>query len=471
MKLDLNFVGIPVASIVVLLSSPSFGDASLTAALAKAYENSHQLEVARANLRSLDEGVVVAQSAKRPTASGTVTHERSQFYTRQTSFSGTTTRFSDFNERTSVTISAQQLISDFGRSDLTLASAEMRVKAGRQSLMDLEQGVLLNAVIAYMDVRRASNVVALTQSNVRVLQEQQKAAQDRYDVGELTKTDVSQTEARLAIAVGDLERAKGDFAVAREAYASITGSYPSDTPMPKERITLPESADAAEKLAIQNHPRMLEAQFTQALAQFDLNAAEKNRLPTISASLNLAAQSNTNNNSNPARSMSVGVTASVPIYQGGRLDSEVRRARIELGRAQANLQLVSVQTKQSVRSAYADWVAAKTAITASQQQIESAEVAYEGVREEASLGARTTLDVLDAEQEVLSARSRLIAAERNVVVARYGLLSEIGALTAAKLGLSVNLYDAEKNYKAVTETKLGMKRDKIFNKLSEKWSR
>ena len=295
--------GLSGLAIAISFASPSAAHDTLKQALEAAYENSAQLKAARANLLSLDEGVVQARAAQRLNVSG-----QAQFSRTRNDLALSLTNPRRYTDASSVTLTATQLITDFGRTELGVYSAQLEVLSGREALKDIEQSVLLNAVIAYMNTRRAADVVRLSESNVRVLREQLSASKDRFEVGEVTRTDVSQTEARLAQAIGDLENAKGQFEVAREGYRATIGSYPSGTHKPANLPAMPKSGAAAEKQALDNHPRMREAQFDQSAAEITLATARKNRNPSITGSLSLSTADPNQGDNNARSTVTLGVT-------------------------------------------------------------------------------------------------------------------------------------------------------------------
>jgi len=447
-----------IAAIAALTVSASFAEAqTLKEAMEEAYQNNPSLLAARASLAGTDEGVAAAAAALRPTISGSATATESRNFDTDTD-----------SDSWTLAITASQTIWGGGRGVLGLTASELEVLSVRQDLLDTEQGILLSAVEAFMNVRRDADNVRLSQNNVRVLSEQLRASNDRFEVGEVTRTDVSQTEARLAGARSSLELAKGTLNVSRETYRATVGSYPTTPFSPTGLPSLPASADIAEQVALASHPRILAAQFDVSAAELGLEIARRALQPTITGSVSVQRSKSAMGN-DPVDSGSVSITGSVPIYQGGALSSEIRAATASANAARIALQQANLITRQSVRSAYANWQASVAGITASQEQVRASRIAFEGVSEEASLGARTTLDVLDAEQEFRNAESALISAARDEVVARFSVLAEMGQLTAEKMGLNVTLFDPTENYEAVNKSSpLGSRRDALLDKILER---
>ncbi len=407
---------------------------TLSDALVLTYQTNPQLVISRTTLRQSDEGVLGAQSALRPTV------------TANASASKKLTGDSTGPASGSLSVTASQLLFDGGSSKLGIEAARYAVLSDRQALISTEQNVLLDAVTAYMDVRRDLQFVRLAENNVRVLGEQVRAAKDRFEVGEVTRTDVSQAEARLAAAVSNLERSKALLQISEQTYKAVVGNMPSKLQAPPTPPQIPATALAAENLAVSRHPRILEAQFDVQASEMALERAKLNRQPTVSGSVSAGRGFNTQDDD---AELTAGITGSLPLYKGGRLNSDRRSAMAALERSKAVVQLQALITRQAVNSAYANWQASRAAIQSGNEQVRAAQIAFDGVSEEARLGARTTLDVLDAEQDLLDARSALISAFRDEQVAAYTVLSEMGLMTASHLNLGVEAYDPDVNYSAV----------------------
>ncbi len=411
------------------LSGPARSE-TLADALVSAYKNSNLIEQNRAVLRAADEDVASAVAALRPVLEWVA----SASYVDSPQNPGVSS---------TLAIQGRVLVTDFGRSKINIDIAKEAVLATRQALVNVEQDVLLSAVSSYFGVRSAMENVAINQNSVRVLDETLRATQDQFDVGEVTRTDVAQAEARLAAARASLAAAEGQLAAAREAYKATTGQYPTALATAPTPPALPRVLDDARSIAQRSHPAIRQAQHQAAGADLSVAFAVAQRLPVINGTAGV------NLNENSANTSSIGIEMRQTIYSGGALSAVHRKAIANRDAARSALLQTSVIVTQNVGSSWADIEVARAQITATERQIAAATIAYDGVREEAKLGARTTLDVLDAEQALLDARSNRITAEANLQVAIYSLLSSMGLLTAEYLNLSVPIYDPEAYYNAV----------------------
>jgi outer membrane protein len=439
---------------------------TLADALAAAYVNSGLLDQNRALLRAADEDVAQAVANLRPII------DWSADLRRDFSRAGTAGLTRSSGETTAnLGIVASLLLYDFGRSDFLTEAAKETVLATREALRSVEQVVLLTAVRAYMDVIRNRQFVSLRRNNLRLLQEELRAARDRFEVGEVTRTDVAQAEAAVALAQGGLAVAEGNLARAVEEFLEAVGRGPGDLRTPGDLTRLGGDPAAAKAAALQRHPDILEAQRNVTVAELNMQAAAAARRPT----LNLTGRLGTTNDladSEFSRSGSVGLELRGPIYQGGRLSSLERQARAQRDQRLAQLHLVGLQVKQDVGNAFANLRAARAGREANREAVRAARVAFEGTREEAKLGARTTLDVLDAEQDLLDAEANLISANADVVIAAYSVLASMGDLTARDLGLAVQTYDPAAHYDLVKDAPVpsspqGQKLDRVLRALGK----
>lgn len=416
-----------------------------------AYRHSALLDQQRAVLRAADEDVATAMAALRPVLDWTLQHtfiEREGMETTSTV----------------AELTASMTLYDFGRSQAAINSAKETVLATRYALIGVEQNILLTSVQAFMSVRAATEQVELQQNSVRLLGQELQAAQDRFDVGEITVTDVAQANAQLAASRASLSAAEGDLQVAYEDYAAATGAKPKGLSAPPPLPKLPASLAAAQSSAQKSHPSILQASRMVAASELGVAAAVAERNPTISGTL--SGQANKYGDSQ----MALGLQMSQTIYSGGRLSSFHRRAMAARDQARATLLNVSRQVDQAVGIAWANIDVAGAQIRAIDQQISAAQQAYDGVREEATLGARTTLDVLDAEQSLLEARADKITAEANLQLAHYQLLSAMGVLTVKDLNLGIPTYDPSAYYNAVRDapytSRQGESLDRVLRSLN-----
>lgn len=409
---------------------------NLADALVGAYEYSRLIEQNRALLRAADEDVAIAVSALRPVIDFVTTISRSLS---ETTSGGVTLTDREIST-SSLELTASMLLYDNGRSRLNIQAAQELVLATRAALVDIEQIVLLRAVEAYMNVIDAIETVEIRENNVRVLTEEFRASQDRFEVGEVTRTDVALSEAALAEARSNLSAAQGNLVNRRQEYLTAIGREPGQLEPPPPLPARPASIDAAKSVAVRNHPSVQQAQFEVSAAELTILSAEAALGPTVRlfGSVGVTESRNDVLDSDDA---SVGVDYSQPIYRGGRLAADIRQAMAQRDQARANLLQVQDNVAQDVATALIRFRVAEAQLQATDRRIQAADVAFRGVREEAALGARTTLDVLDSEQSLLDAQAARISAQTELNIAAYEILSAQGVLTAANLNLGVQLYD------------------------------
>ena len=465
--LKLRTKGWLVAFGLTLMSVQSAQAETLSDALIGAFNHSGLLEQNRALLRAADEDVAVATAALRPILNFTGSIGRT--YARTTN--RTTSVLSETNGTSaSMGLSADLLIYDGGQSKLAIEAAKENVLSTRARLLSLEQSVLLRGIQAYMNVLRASETVGLRQSNVRLITQELRAARDRFEVGEITRTNVALAEARLASARSSLAAAEGGLISAEEEYRAAIGRTPGRLGKPG---TLPETASSVEKaksIAVRNHPDMQAVQHDVAAAE--LNVLRANAAMSGSVRLRGGVNRTENATANTStNSGSLSLEASVPIYQGGRLSALHRQAMARRDGARAGLHIVRLQIEQQVGNAFAQLRVSAASRDASQRQIRAASVAFRGVREEASVGSRTTLDVLNAEQELLDARFALVNVQTDEIIAAYTALSAMGLLTAKHLNLPVQQYDPAAYYNMVKDAPArsvqGDKLDRVLRALGK----
>jgi outer membrane protein len=403
----------------------------LADALVSAYNHSRLLEQNRALLRATDEEVASSLAALRPIISWAagVTH------------GSTVPAGQDFSS--SVSLNADLLLWDFGRSKLATEVAKESVLATREALISVEQNVLLGAVQAYMNVIRAREFVSLRQNNLRLITQELRAARDRFELGEVTQTDVSIAEARLALSRANLAAAEGDLFAAGEQYVAAIGHPPGQLSAAPSAPSTARTLDQAKSIGQRTHPSIRQAQREVTINELSIAIAEAALKPTLSLSGRAAlSQGGTT-------STSLSLNMSGPIYRGGSLSSQIRGAIARRDAARAALLQSSILVTQNIGIAWANVSVAAAQLQATDRQIRASRVAFRGVSEEATLGARTTLDVLNAEQELLDAEAGRISAYTDYYVATYALLREMGLLTAAHLGLGIVAYDPEAYYNAV----------------------
>jgi len=455
---------------ILLLGGMLAGQAkseTLADTLASAYENSGLLEQNRALLRAADEDVAQIVSELRPILSWSADISRTFGRTQSSNFPERSITSNDLT----IGLSLDLLLYDFGRTNLRVQAAKETVLATRETLRSIEQQVLLRAVTAYMNVRRTRELVAVRRNNLGLLREELRAAEDRFEVGEVTRTDVALAEAQFASARSGLASAEGELSQAIEEFGRAVGRAPGQLRVPDRLPQLSDDAGAAKSIALRNHPDMRKAQFDVAAADLTVTAAEAAMRPTINLSTRLSGGEELGG-SDFDRQGSVGVSVSGPIYQGGRLSSAVRQAAAQRDARRGALHTTSLEVARNVGNAYARLRAARASRVAGQEQVRAARLAFQGVSEEARLGARTTLDVLDAEQDLLDAQAGLISSEADFYIAAYEVLSTIGQLTVKDLNLNVKTYDPAAYYNLVKDAPVpispqGRKLDRVLRALNK----
>ncbi|RPE70958.1 outer membrane protein [Pacificibacter maritimus] len=426
-------------AMVVALSPAALSAESLGDALASAYKNSGLLEQNRANLRATDEGVAAAVSAMRPTLGYTA----SAGYDAVGGGAGAWAKSLEF--------SASMTLFTFGKNKLSVDAAKETVLATRASLVAIEQDVLGAAISAYMDVRYYEAQANVRANSVRLNQQNLRAAQDRFEVGEITRTEVSQVEAQLASARSLNAAAQGQVLSAREAYKVAVGNYPSNLSTPPSVKVPASTVDEAVRLAVQSHPAIKALQHRISALDLAVQIAERGLLPTVSASASRTYGSDWNDNALTVENSrdSFGIVARGNIYAGGNGASAIRKAQANLDAARAELHTSARQVEQNVRTAWSMLSVTAASSKATAASVQAQRVAYQGVKEEADLGASTTLDVLEAEQDLLDAQVLAIQARINSESAVFSLLSAMGLLTVSHLNLDVPVYDPAAYYNAV----------------------
>jgi len=432
----------------LLFSGPAMAE-TLTGALAKAYQNNASLNAARAGVRVTNEGVPLAKSGYRPQIVGS----GSTSVTNQAGTQITTGQFG---------VQIQQAIFDGFQTQNNVRAAEARVRASSESLRNTEQNVLFNAVSAFMDVIRDRRVAGFRQRNLEFLAEQVRSADSRFEVGEGTRTDVAQAQASRSAAEAQLSAARAQVQVSEATYRQLVGENPGQLQAASPAASLlPPSMEDAFVIAMRQHPAIMATQHLVDVAGFAVNAAEGALLPQVSAQASVQSQlrygpsatglpgvGNTTTTTNTA---TIGLNLTVPIYSGGRSSAQVRQSKESLGQARIEVDVTRDEVRQAVASAWTQYVASREVAAANRQLVSAADLALSGVTEERNVGQRTTLDVLNAQADVINAQINLASSERDQVVASYAILSAIGALTVRTLGLPVNEHRPSEHYDAVKD--------------------
>ena len=441
------FLGVVLITVLGLAFTSTTSRAqSLSDALAAAYLNNPTLLAARAALRSTDEGVPQALANWRPDVSITGDIGFSQIEnTRNTGNDVDQTR-----QPKSFGVEVTQPLFRGGRTLAATSEAENAIRSERASLMATEQGILEEAVTAYMNVFRDQAVLELNTNNEQVLKRQLEATRDRFEVGEITRTDVHQAEARLARAVADRIQSEGDLEASRANYQNVIGEPArSGLKMPTIPINLPETKADALKHAATKNPDVIGAEFDRRAALDNADEVLGELLPEVDATASWTRDYQSAGENGQSTTTAVSVNVTIPLYQQGAVYSRLREARQD---AAEQALLIDQKRRDAVEAATQAWESLLTAqarVKAFTTQIEASTIALEGVQREAAVGSRTVLDVLDAEQELLDSRVAHVRAQRDEAVTTYQLLSAVGQLTARDLELPVTRYDPREHYKEV----------------------
>lgn len=446
--------GVALIAAAMVFAAPQFAAAeTLRDALRSAYRSNPELDAERANLRATDEDVPIAKSNHRPSVSASA----------DTSVQQVNTSPDGGGEGRSYpagyTISLNQPIFRGFRTRNAVNAAEARVRAGRENLRLTEQTVLLNAVTAFMNVVRDTAIVRLQDNNVRVLARDLKATQDRFSVGEVTRTDVAQSRARLSGAVSELSLARANLQGSRANYEQIVGRKAGRLvePSPPNRL-LPKNLSIARQRAERENPTVVAALYNEQAARFNVSEITGELLPTLSLDAsysNRYAGGGVTSTTQTETGLLTG-TLSVPLYQRGAVSARVRQAKHLHVRTLQLVEQARSAARETLVAAWAQMIAARAQLRSALSQAEANRVALSGVREEEKVGQRTLLDVLDAEQELLDAQVALVTVRRDLVVNTYAVLSATGRLTAQDLSLASKIYDPEAHYSEVRRKWFGI---------------
>jgi TolC family type I secretion outer membrane protein len=434
----------------ILPALPAAGQ-TLEEALATSYTTNPNLLAARAQLRSVNEGVPQELSNWRPrvTVNGSAGAQRFETDGPDRSDS------EDTNPR-EIELSVIQSLYRGGRTQAGTARAEAEVRAQRARLTATEQQVLLDAVTAYMDVWRDQSVLELNLKNEQVIRRQLEASQDRFTVGEITRTDVAQSEARLSRATAERIQADGALASSRAVYQQVIGVYPGILKQPPTLGGLPDQQQMVVDAALAQSPDVVSAQFVERAARHQVRQDIGELLPEVSLVGDVARREERIGEDLDSDEYRILAEVTIPLYQQGLVSSQVREDK-----QVANQRRLEVDSARRIaeQNAIRAWEALQTSraeISSFSAGIAANTIALEGVRQENAVGARTILDILDAEQELLDSEVSLVRAQRDELVASYAVFSAMGILTAGNLKIPVELYDPEKDYKAVRNKWFGL---------------
>jgi outer membrane protein len=429
---------------------------TLAGALARAYQYNPELNAARAGVRVTDENVPQALAGYRPTITGEASSTASSVDRRLDGVANTSTQ----SVTSSLGITVTQPLFRGFRTQNAVAQAEAGVAAARAGLQNTEQNIFVQATQAYMDVLADRAILALRQQNVGFLEEQVRSAQARFDVGEGTRTDIAQANARRAFALAQVSAAQAALTASNAVYRQVVGTDPGQLVTPSPFTNgLPRSLQGALDDALATHPAIVAARANIDAAQSAVAIAEGALLPEVNL-IGSAERSWTHGGATsggPNDSLSATVRLSVPIYQGGRATSGVRQSIEVLGQRRLELDVTREQVRAAIYAAFGGLEASRAQIEASAAQVSAAQIALAGTIEEQRVGQRTTLDVLNTQDELITARIAEINARRDLVVASYSLASALGRLSAETLGLQVARHDPVEHYDAVRDRWYGLR--------------
>lgn len=435
---------------------------TLEGALQQAYQNNPQLNSQRAILRQTDEGVPQALAGYRPRISATATAGTQNSETAiRTNFGRTPALYATIagtNVPHAVGLSATQTLYNGLQTANRTRAAESQVLAARETLRLMEQQVLLDAATAYMNLLRDTAILDLQKRNVEVLQEQLRQTRDRFNVGEVTRTDVAQAEAALASGRSQFLTAEANVTTSRAAYRRVIGVEPGrlSPGTPVDRFS-PTRLNIAVGRGQAENPSVTAAMYGVDVALLQVKIAEGALYPTLTVTGSVQQQYEQTLTTMRTFNASLLGQLTVPLYQGGGEYSTIRQSKELLGQKRLDLDTARNQARATVVQSWGQLQAAKAQIQATQAQVSASEIALNGVREEARVGQRTTLDVLNAQQALVNARVSMVTAQRDRVVASYSLLSATGRLSAKVLGLKVIPYDPRVHYHQVRDAWIGVR--------------
>jgi outer membrane protein len=429
---------------------------TLQEALVKAYQMNPQLNAERARQRGTDENVPQALAGYRPqiVASLSAGLQAVRNLLPDNTVQGATLR------PWTIGVTVNQILYNGNKTANSVRVAEFQVKSGREALRNVGQGVLLDAVTAYMNVLANQALVEAQRANVAVLREIKDTTKRRLDAGDVTPTDTAQAEARLSRGLADLNAAEVALAISKATYAEVIGQPPSQL-VPASTVDgfSPNALAAAREASSHEHPAILGAAYDVDVAQTTIKVAESSLLPTVSvqASASRAVQTDQTLSTTTTDQASVIGQLNVPIYDGGTAASQTRQAKELTSQSRMVLEQVRNQTRTAVVSAWVSNEGTKVALTAAESEVRAAGIALQGVRKEAAGGQRTTIDVLNAQQDLTNARTRLIQSQRDRVIASYTLLSAVGRLDVQVLKLETPDYLPEVHYHQVRDAWHGVR--------------
>lgn len=437
-----------MGSLLAALAAGTAWADTLREALVSTYRTNPTLMAQRESLKATDATVAIARAPGRPQVSGTVGINRDLART------GSQARFTGLGTVATGGVNVSVPLYQGGTVRNNIQAAKTRVEAGRATLRGVEGDVLSQAVAAYMDVIRDRAIVELNQNNVKVLQTNLEATRDRFEIGDLTRTDVAQSEARLQVGLSQLALSQGRLTATEAIYRQVIGHAPGQLAPPPPLPPLPTTPDETVRIALSDNPRLIAITREAVAAGYDVRSVRGSRLPTLSGVMSgtyvNTLQGDTFGFPAVGTIMSVGLQGRIPIYQGGLPAARIRQAQAIEGQVLEQVVGAERAVVQGARAAFANYDAAQKAIEAQTVAVQANELALEGNRAEQSVGMRTIIEVLNAEQELLNSQVALVTARRDAYVAGFQLLNVMGQAEAQDLGLDGGpLYDPLGNYRRV----------------------
>ncbi|WP_426406988.1 TolC family outer membrane protein [Bradyrhizobium ganzhouense] len=458
------FTGAAVSVLLTALAGPTPALAdTIEAALVRAYQNNPQLNAQRAQVRSTDENVPQALSGYRPKVNvslGTgAQYQDIQAVQKGGSIHGNTVApTTQPLQPNSASLTVSQTLYNGNQTANKTRAAESQVSGAREALRVLEQTVLLQAATVYMDYLRDAATLEVQRSNVRVLEQTLKQTRDRFNVGEVTRTDVAQSEAQLAAGNTQALTAESNLTTTRSNFRRIIGNEPANLApgSPVDRF-LPGTLPSAVNLSLVENPNVTASMYGIDVNYLQVKINEGALLPTVTVQAGVSTAYQQSLQVFRTNTASAIATASIPIFQGGAEYSLIRQSKENLAQQRLNLETTRDQTRASVVTAWGQLVAGKAQVSSAQAQVTASEIALNGVREEAKAGQRTTLDVLNAQQALVNARVALVTAQHDRVVASYSVLNAVGRLAPQVLGLNTTVYDPSVHYQQVRDSWVGVR--------------
>jgi len=445
-----------LASLLLLFSASAAPAETLESALARAYRGNPTLGAQRASVRATDENLPRALSGYRPTVSGTA--DVGAQWLEGCSGRNPCREFESATYPRSVGVQVNQTLFNGLRTFNVTRQAESQVLGARETLRNTEQTVLFQGATAYMNVLRDTAILSLQRNNVEVIEEQLRQTRDRFNVGEVTRTDVAQAEARRSDAITQLYAAQASLKASRATYEVVIGHPPSDLQHPPSiAALLPGRLDDAMTLGDGENPIILNAVYQEEASLYNVNQIMGELLPQVTLDAQYAQRFGENSSLREQQVTTVMGRVNVPLYQGGGVAARIRQAKEVNIQLKKEVEDARLRIHAEVISSWAQLQATASQIKSAQDSLEANGIALEGVREEEKVGQRTTLDVLNAQLEYLGSQIQLVTAKRDRVVAEYAVYSSVGRLNAQSLGLSVPYYDPIEHFDTVKNKWFGLR--------------